>query len=90
MHPYAYDITNLIMAGDLMQKVHRFLEITLISLTLAACVILYTVGLDQAELGYERRWTYPLFFALIPAFCFRAGLRYIFKKNNQRNQTLPK
>ena len=51
-----------------MHKIQRFIEISLTSLTLAACVILYTVGLDQAELGYERRWTYPLFFALIPAF----------------------
>ena len=67
-----------------MHKIQRFIEITLTSLTLAACVILYTVGLDQAELGYERRWTYPLFFALIPAFCLRAGVRYIFKKKNQR------
>ena len=71
-----------------MQKILRFLEITLISLTLAACIILYTVGLDQAELGYERRWTYPLFFALIPAFCLRAGLRYIFRKNSQSNRSL--
>ena len=67
-----------------MGKIQRFIEISLTSLTLAACVILYTVGLDQAELGYERRWTYPLFFALIPAFCLRAGVRYIFKKKNQR------
>ena len=65
-----------------MQKIHKFLEIALISLTLAACIILYTVGLDHAELGYERRWTYPLFFALIPAFCFKAGLRYIFSKKS--------
>ena len=67
------------------KKIHKFIEIALISLTLAACVILYTVGLDHADLGYERRWTYPLFFALIPAFCCRAGLRYLFKKKNSRN-----
>ena len=75
--------SNLNVAGDLMQKLHKFLEIALISLTLAACIILYTVGLDQADLGYERRWTYPLFFALIPAFCLRSGLRYLFKNNNR-------
>ena len=63
-----------------MKKIYRYLDISLISLTLAACIVLYTVGLDQAHLGYERRWTYPLFFALIPAFCFRACLRYLFKK----------
>ena len=71
-----------------MQKIHRLLEIALTSLTLAACLILYTVGLDQAELGYERRWTYPLFFALIPAFCFRSGLRYLFKQKNQCKENL--
>ncbi len=70
------------VAGDFMQKIHKFLEIALISLTLAACIILYTVGLDQADLGYERRWTYPLFFALVPAFCIRAGLRYLFRNKN--------
>ncbi len=73
---------NSSVVSDLMQKIHRYIEIALISLTLAACVILYTVGLDHADLGYERRWTYPLFFALIPAFCLRAGLRYLFKKKN--------
>ena len=79
-------ILNSSVAGDLMQKIHRFIDIALISFTLAACVLLYTVGLDQEYLGYERRWTYPLFFALIPAFCLRAGLRYLFKKKNQRDQ----
>ena len=74
---------NLSAKGDLMQKIFRFLEIALISLTLAACVVLYTVGLHQADLGYERRWTYPLFFALLPAFCVRACLRYVFKQKSQ-------
>ena len=59
--PASEHTSNLNVAGDLMQKLHKFLEIALISLTLAACIILYTVGLDQADLGYERRWTYPLF-----------------------------
>ena len=71
-----------------MQKLHKFLEIALISLTLAACIILYTVGLDQADLGYERRWTYPLFFALIPAFCLKTALRYLFRDKNQNTQNL--
>ena len=66
-----------------MQKIYKYLEIALISLTLAACIILYTVGLDQAHLGYERRWTYPLFFALVPAFCLRACLRYLFKDKSR-------
>ena len=67
-----------------MKKIYRYLDILLISLTLAACIILYTVGLDQAHLGYERRWTYPMFFALIPAFCFRACLRYLFRDQSGR------
>ena len=61
--PFSVHTLNLSAEGDLMQKTFRFLEIALISLTLAACVVLYTVGLDHADLGYERRWTYPLFFA---------------------------
>ena len=81
--PLSAHTLNLSSKGDLMQKTFRFLEIALISLTLAACVVLYTVGFDHADLGYERRWTYPLFFALIPAFCLRACLRYVFKKKKQ-------
>ena len=77
---------DLSATGDWMKKTYRFLKIALMSLTLAACVVLYTVGLDHAELGYERRWTYPLFFALIPAFCLRAGLHYVFKQKNQNTQ----
>ena len=83
--PLSEHTLNLSAEGDLMQKTFRFFEIALISLTLAACVILYTVGLDHADLGYERRWTYPLFFALIPAFCLRACLRYVFKQKKQNN-----
>ena len=74
------DIINESVAGKFMQIIYKFFDIALISFTVAACIILYTVGLDHANLGYERRWTYPLFFALIPAFCLRACLRYLFKK----------
>ena len=74
------DIINESFAGKFMQIIYKFFDIALISLTVAACIILYTVGLDHANLGYERRWTYPLFFALIPAFCLRACLRYLFRK----------
>ena len=81
--PLSSHTLNLSAKGDLMQKTFRFLEIALISLTLAACVVLYTVGLDHADLGYERRWTYPLFFALIPAFCLKACLRYVFREKNR-------
>ena len=68
------------VSGKFMPMIYKFFDIALISLTIAAGIILYTVGLDQANLGYERRWTYPLFFAFIPAYCLRAGLRYLFKK----------
>ena len=82
-NPLSTHTLDLNAKGDLMQKTFRFIEIALISLTLAACVVLYTVGLYHADLGYERRWTYPLFFALLPAFCIRACLRYVFKKNKR-------
>ena len=82
-NPLSAHTLNLIAKGAMMKKTFRFLEIALISLTLAACVVLYTVGLHHADLGYERRWTYPLFFALLPAFCIRACLRYVFKQKNQ-------
>ena len=85
-NPLSAHTLNLSAKGELMQKTFRFLEIALISLTLAACVVLYTVGLHHADLGYERRWTYPLFFALLPAFCIRACLRYVFKQKNQNTR----
>ena len=81
-NPLSAHTLDLNAKGDLMQKTFRFIEIALISLTLAACVVLYTVGLYHADLGYERRWTYPLFFALLPAYCIRACLRYVFKQKN--------
>ena len=81
--PLSAHTLNLSAKGDLMQRTFRFLEIALISLALAACVVLYTVGLHHADLGYERRWTYPVIFALLPAFCIRACLRYVLKQKNQ-------
>ena len=59
---------NLSAEGDLMQKTFRFLEIALISLTLAACVVLYTVGLDHADLGYEGDGLIPCFCPCYPRF----------------------
>ena len=85
-NPLSAHTLNLSAKGDSMKKTFRFIEIALISLTLAACVVLYTVGLHHAGLGYERRWTYPLFFALLPAFCIRACLRYVFKQKNQNTR----
>ena len=63
-----------------MEKTYRVLNLLLLSIAIAASVILFTVGLDHDHLGLERKWTYPLFFVLIPAFVF-TGIRYVFHKN---------
>ena len=63
-----------------MKKTYRVLTLLLLSIAIAASVILFTVGLDHGHLGPERKWTYPLFFALIPAFVLQAGIRYVFYK----------
>ena len=63
-----------------MEKTYRVLNLLLLSIAIAASVILFTVGLDHDHLGPERKWTYPLFFVLIPAFVLQAGLRYVFYK----------
>ena len=75
-------------SNSMQKKVLKFLEIGLISFTFACCIVLYTVGLDQTHLGYERRWTYPLFFALIPAFCLRACLRYLLDKKTRGDRDM--
>ena len=63
-----------------MEKTYRVLTFLLLSIVLAASVILFTVGLDHDHLGPERKWTYPLFFVLIPAFVLQTGIRYVFYK----------
>ena len=63
-----------------MNTTYRVLTLLLLSISIAASVILFTVGLDHHHLGAERKWTYPLFFALIPAFVLQTGLRYVFYK----------
>jgi len=63
-----------------MEKMYRALTLLLLSIAIAASVILFTVGLDHDHLGPERKWTYPLFFVLIPAFVLQTGLRYVFYK----------
>ena len=69
-----------------MAKTYRILTVLLSSIAIAASVILYTVGLSHEHLGPERKWTYPLFFALIPAFVLHAGIRYIFcRKRETKN-----
>jgi len=69
-----------------MEKAYRVLTLLLLSIAIAASVILFTVGLDHDHLGSERKWTYPLFFALIPALVLQTGIRYVFyKKPNTKN-----
>ena len=48
-------------SGKLMEKTYRVLTLLLLSIAIAASVILFTVGLDHEHLGPERKWTYPLF-----------------------------
>ena len=67
-------------SGELMEKTYRVLTLLLLSITIAASAILFTVGLDHEHLGPERKWTYPLFFVLIPAFVLQTGIRYVFRR----------
>ena len=69
-----------------MEKTYRVLTLLLLSIVIAASVILFTVGLDHEHLGPERKWTYPLFFVLIPAFVLQTGIRYVFhRKSDSKN-----
>ena len=68
------------VSGKLMEKTYRVLTLLLLSIAIAASVIFFTVGLDHEHLGPERKWTYPLFFVLIPAFILQAGIRYVFRR----------
>ena len=67
-------------SGKLMEKTYRVLTLLLLSIVIAASVILFTVGLDHEHLGPERKWTYPLFFVVIPALVLQAGIRYVFRR----------
>ncbi len=70
-----------------MEKTYRVLTLLLFSIAIAASVILFTVGLEHDHLGPERKWTYPIFFALIPAFVLQTGIRYVFynKRNTEKS-----
>jgi hypothetical protein len=70
-----------------MEKTYRVLTLLLLSIALAASVILFTVGLYHDHLGPERKWTYPLFFVLIPAFVLQIGIRYVFYKKPHTNKS---
>ena len=61
-----------------MAKTYRVLTALLLFFVIVASIIMFTVGLNHDHLGPERKWTYPLFFVLIPAFVLQAGIRYLF------------
>ena len=63
-----------------MGKIYRILTALLLSIVIAASIIMYTVGLEQSHLGSERKWMYPLFFVLIPAFALQSGIRFLFRR----------
>ncbi len=70
-----------------MHNLRRYCMIILWSFAIALGLILYTVGLSQESLGYERRWIYPILFSFIPAFCIQRGLNYIsLRKQHQEKQ----
>ena len=73
-----------------MDKTYRVLTVLLLSFVIAASTIMYTVGLEQSHLGSERKWMYPLFFVLIPAFALQAGIRFLFRKKTQSNNVTKK
>ena len=74
-----------------MKKTYRVLTALLLSFVIVASVIMYTVGLGHDHLGSERKWTYPLFFVLIPAFVLQVGIRYIFfRKPHIKSQSTDK
>ena len=69
-----------------MEKTYRVLTALLLSFVIVGSIILFTVGLEHDHLGSERKWTYPLFFVLIPAFVLQVGIRYVFfKKSRTKN-----
>ena len=70
-----------------MEKTYRVLNLLLLSIAIAASVILFTVGLDHDHLGPERKWTYPLIFVVIPAFVLHAGIRYMCYRKSRRDNS---
>ena len=62
-------------------KTYRVLTLLLLSIAIAASVILFTVGLDHEHLGPERKWTYPLFCPDTSIY-FTRGIRYVFHRKS--------
>ena len=73
-----------------MDKTYRILTALLLSFVIAASIIMYTVGLEQSHLGSERKWMYPLFFVLIPAFALQSGIRFLFRRKTQSKNIMEK
>ena len=73
-----------------MNKTYRVFTALLLSFVIVASIIMFTVGVEQSHLGYERKWMYPLVFVLIPAFVLQSGIRYLFRRKNQVNNVTKK
>ena len=73
-----------------MDKTYRILTALLLSFVIVASIVLFTVGLEQSHLGSERKWMYPLFFVLIPAFALQAGIRFLFRSKTKSNNVMKK
>ena len=73
-----------------MDKTYRILTALLLSFVIVASIIMFTVGLEQSHLGSERKWMYPLFFVLIPAFALQAGIRFLFRRKTQSANVMKK
>jgi hypothetical protein len=73
-----------------MDKTYRILTALLLSFVIVASIFMFTVGLEQSHLGSERKWMYPLFFVLVPAFALHSGVRFLFRRKTQSNNVIKK
>ena len=73
-----------------MDKTYRILTALLLSFVIVPSIIMFTVGLEQSHLGSERKWMYPLFFVLIPAFALQSGIRFLFRRKTQSTNVMKK
>jgi hypothetical protein len=73
-----------------MDKTYRVFTALLLSFVIVASIIMFTVGVEQSHLGSERKWVYPLFFVLIPAFALQSGIKFLFRRKIQNNNVMKK
>jgi hypothetical protein len=71
-------------------KTYRILTALLLSFVIVASIVMFFVGLEQSHLGSERKWMYPLFFVLIPAFALQSGIRFLLHRKTQSNDVVKK